>query len=58
MNVHISAVHERKMPFECKFCDKRFSRKDNLNVHISAIYERKMPFESKFCDKKFSKKAY
>ena len=43
------SFHEEKKPvytetYECDFCDKTFSRPDNVTRHIKAVHEGKKPF--------------
>ena len=55
---HVSSVHERKKPFNCKKCDFETALKANLNRHMESIHNKSMNkiFECKNCDKKFTSK--
>ena len=37
---HIAAVHEKKKPFECSLCPRKFGLGDHLNKHIDAVHEK------------------
>ena len=55
------SFHEEKKPvntetYECDFCDKTFSRPDNVTRHIKAVHEGKKPFPCEECDKTFAEK--
>ena len=39
MKKHIAAVHERKKPHKCKWCDRGFDSKKDLTRHIEWYYE-------------------
>ena len=43
-------------PFECSYCEKTFSKKDNLDVHMQ-IHSDDKPFECIQCGKAFSDKS-
>ena len=36
---HIQIVHERKKPFECTFCSKKFSGRSGLNGHLKSMHD-------------------
>jgi len=36
---HVQIVHERKKPFECTFCCKKFSVRSGLNGHLKAMHD-------------------
>ena len=43
--------------FLCKFCNKTFSRRNNLFTHIKLVHEGAKPFPCNTCDRKFSQKS-
>ena len=45
----IAAVNEKKKPFECYLCPKKFARKGYLNRYIVIVHEKKMPYECSLC---------
>ena len=51
---HLTMTLEGKKSFECKVCEKYFSRKTNLSRHMSSVNEGKKAFQCKICDKSFS----
>ena len=54
---HVSSVHRRKKPFQCKTCDFSSSQKSSLNVHVASVHEGKKPFRCKNCDYICSQKS-
>ena len=36
---HIQIVHERKKPFECTFCLKKFSGRSGLTGHLKSMHD-------------------
>ena len=41
VRVHISSVHEKNKPFECRICQISFSEKSKLTRHMSLCMKRK-----------------
>ncbi|PSN31455.1 hypothetical protein C0J52_19055, partial [Blattella germanica] len=43
-------------PFQCKICNKSFTRKNNLNRHM-IIHTSNRPFQCEICNKSFTRKS-
>ena len=39
---HISNVHERKKPYDCKVCNSKFATKGSLKNHMNVHEERNL----------------
>ncbi|XP_055707326.1 zinc finger protein 37-like [Phlebotomus papatasi] len=48
---HIRVVHEKKLDYVCKLCDKKFSQSNNLKLHM--ITHTDMKFECDVCKRLF-----
>ena len=55
LDVHISILHERKMPFQCKKCNASFISKISLNEHISIVHKVEKPFKCEICSNSYVK---
>ena len=53
--VHISAVHEKKKPFECELCNRKFVTRSQSNNHLKEKHGNERPHECQICDKKFKR---
>ena len=42
--------------YECDFCDKTFSRPENVTRHIRTVHEGKKPFKCEECGRNFTEK--
>lgn len=38
MQRHVLSVHRLSTPFNCKVCDRKFTRKDKLNEHLRHVH--------------------
>ena len=52
-----AAAHEKKKPFECSLCPRKFGRKGELNVHIHIVHEKKKAFKCSLCTYKCGHKS-
>lgn len=52
---HIMCKHTREKPFQCNFCLKRFTLKENLRVHFQTHAGDKR-FQCHLCFKRFTSK--
>ncbi|EDW26093.1 GL15426 [Drosophila persimilis] len=50
-------VHTGERPFECAYCEKKYSRKAQLDEH-TATHTGDRPFECLVCEKKFIRKIH
>ena len=42
--------------YECDFCDKKFSRPENVTRHIKSVHEGKKPYTCEECGRNFTEK--
>ena len=49
----MSPIHERKKPFQCNYCNKKFACKSGLEVH-ERIHTGEKPYSCNTCNKCFS----
>ena len=42
--------------YDCDFCDKTFSRPENVTRHIRTVHEGKKPFKCEDCGRNFTEK--
>ena len=57
LQLHISAVHEKRKPYECNICYKKFGFPGNLSGHKKAVHSKTGPFQCRECPMRFFKKA-
>lgn len=60
MNKHIKNVHKESQPTKCPFCEKLFSREDNVKCHIGDVHNSSpstLYCEHGDCDKTFRSQA-
>jgi len=50
---HIQNVHEKKKPFKCEECDKKFATGSQLRMHQKR-HADETPYECDQCDQRFS----
>ena len=55
VNINSSKGTELKPSYRCQFCDKAFSRQDNLKIHES-LHTGEKPFKCLVCNKSFGNK--
>ena len=53
----MEAVHEKKKPYKCSFCDADFPQSQNLRNHIIAVHEKKKPHLCSLCGMSFADKS-
>lgn len=54
---HISEVHKKEKPFQCKYCHKRFARNHSRNQH-QRLHTGEKPFQCQLCFKSFTHGSY
>ena len=47
MKKHVSAVHEKKNPFNCKVCDYSCVQKGSMEIQVASVYEKTNHFNVK-----------
>lgn len=55
-NILIKARHHGEKPFLCKYCPKRFAKKQNLENH-ARIHTKERPFSCPLCHKAFARRC-
>ena len=55
LTLHIAAVHEKKKPFECELCNRRFVTRAQSVRHRLEKHGNVRPHECQLCDKKFKR---
>ena len=55
----MESVHEKKKPYICSICEKKFAQKGGLEKHIERIHETVQPskFKCSICNNNFSFKG-
>ena len=49
---------DKKVKFQCQYCEKSFGRKEHLKRHVDAVHEGIKNFSCEFCEMNFSRKDY
>ena len=49
-----SIVNNRKKKYKCSYCDRGFTRRDNMKKHIAAVHEGQKPFKCSICEASFT----
>merc|ERR1712176_828863 len=44
-------VHDKKKPFECKYCGMRFTVSHSVKNHIVAVHLKRRDFHCSYCSK-------
>lgn len=52
LKTHMKIVHERKLDYPCKYCNKKFCNRGNLNKH-ELIHTGGTPYQCDVCGKQF-----
>ena len=50
-------MHEKKKPFECSICNKKFTQKGHMNGHIASVHNEMKRYECNLCTLKYSNQS-
>uniref|UniRef100_A0A182VV42 C2H2-type domain-containing protein n=1 Tax=Anopheles minimus TaxID=112268 RepID=A0A182VV42_9DIPT len=50
-------LHTGETPFQCSYCQKKFTRKEHLTNHVR-LHTGETPFQCSYCQKKFTRKEH